>query len=196
MRVYEPLWGTCIERAINKAIDMVNRSKSKKAIVLLFNSTIIKVSHKKHPKAIAKFYDNERKRQSAEYRNSPEGKLAAREAEEHKQHLQSVADEALIKLDNLDFSDMNAIIGWLKQIWDASDHIDVDVKPQQIVKIFERHGFKPSVNCGDDFNGDDEENFARYLIGQALNNLKQDGFIYPVFDRLANDWREKFNRAA
>jgi len=196
MQVYDPLCGTHIERAINKVIDMVNRSKSKKAIMLSFNGTKIKVSHKKHPKALAKFYDNECKRHSAEYRNSPEGKQADHEAEERKLRLQNEADKALSELNSLDFSNLKAVIGWFEQIQDASDHVGVDVKPTHIVNEFLQRGFKPGVNCGKDFNGDDEENFARYIIGQALDNLIHVGAIHHMIGKFAEDWRTKFGCAA
>lgn len=196
MKIYEPLCGTHIERAINKVIDMVNRSKSKNAILLSFNGVKIKVSHKKHPKALAKFYNNECERRSAEYRNSPEGKQAACEAEERKRRLQDEADKALSELDKLDFSNLKAVIGWFEQILDASDHVGVDVKPTHIVNEFLQRGFKPGVNCDKDFNGDDEENFARYLIGQALDNLIHVGTIHHIFGKFAEDWRAKFDCAA
>ncbi|OGZ11660.1 MAG: hypothetical protein A3D67_00515 [Candidatus Lloydbacteria bacterium RIFCSPHIGHO2_02_FULL_51_22] len=61
-----------------------------------------------------------------------------------------------------------------------------------VIATFAAKGYHPNVNCGQDFHGDDRDNFARYIIGQALGNLACVGAIHQVVQRFTNDWKKKF----
>lgn len=53
-------------------------------------------------------------------------------------------------------------------------------------------GFFPNVNCGVDFNGEDEENVAKYIIGQALAGFSSVGCPHPIAETFIERWLTKF----
>ena len=126
------------------------------------------------------------------YRNSPEGKAAETMREAAITKLQETHDLALQDLRSLDWSSDIAVIDWVCRIQDATDHIGVAVRGREILDEFGRHGFEPSVNCGDAFRPDDRDNVHRYIVGQALDNLSGDGAIHGVVHKFAEDWKRRF----
>lgn len=118
------------------------------------------------------FHEESEKRAEA-YRKSPEGIKATKEAEERKQNMQEKANQLVESLGNLDFSDYESVLDWICDFQEASDHIGVSFdKSQVIISTFQNHGFDIGVNTGDDFNGEDAENFAKYLVGQVGRWIK------------------------
>jgi len=127
------------------------------------------------------------------YRKSPEGKAAAREQAERLVQMQLKHDVLMKKLPSLDFSSHIAVIDWLCEFQDPSDHIGVVKQQDVIVAIFATRGYHPSVNTGDAFDGSDQDNFARYIVGQALDMLQGSvGAIHQIIHKFADDWKEKF----
>lgn len=105
---------------------------------------------------------------------------------------QCCLDTAMPELSSLDFACLADVINWLGKIQGPSEIIGVRVPNKEIVATFRNHGFEPNVNYGRNFNEEDEDNHARWLIGQALVNLEDRGAIHKVFDRFADEWRKKF----
>ena len=194
METYEPIIGENIIEAAKCMVALANRTGD--TVAAKFNDIELKTNPSEDLETaaavITAYYSSESSRRAEAYRNSPEGKRAAADAEKRKQQSQCQMDEAMSELSSLNFSDLNAVIGWLEKVRDPSDHVGVVTPSKQIVETFRGHGYEPSVNCGKDFNGEDEENFARWLIGQALDNLNSVGAILQVFDKFAEDWRKKF----
>jgi hypothetical protein len=106
--------------------------------------------------------------------------------EEHK----ASPGEMIQQLETLDFKDVCALIGWLDKFEEKGFTAEV---ADGIIKLFEVNGYQADVNTGDDFNGEDRENFARYLIGQALNNLATIRTVSRTYSSLAEQWRKKFD---
>lgn len=127
------------------------------------------------------------------YRTSPKGKRAARESEERKEEAQRKADALMEQLPNLDFANQEAVLDWICEFQDPSDHIGVVKNQGEVLKIFAEHGYQPGVNTGEAFNGEDRDNFARYIIGKALDGLRCDtGAIHQVIHKFTDDWKKKF----
>lgn len=127
------------------------------------------------------------------YRTSPEGKRAARESEERKEEAQRKADALMEQLPNLDFANQEAVLDWICEFQGPSDHIGVVKNQGEVLKIFAEHGYQPGVNTGEAFNGEDRDNFARYIIGKALDGLRCDtGAIHQVIHKFTDDWKKKF----
>ncbi|MBI2454037.1 MAG: hypothetical protein HYV54_00450, partial [Parcubacteria group bacterium] len=173
MQIYAPSIGEDISVTAQRMVDLANENGG--TVMAEFNGIKLKTNRSKDSKvaiaAIMADYSSKRLHRVKVYRNSPEGKRAAADAKKRKKRVRYQMDEAMGELDSLDFSDLNAVISWLEKVRDPSDHVDVIVSGKQIVEIFRGHGYEPNVNCGKDFNGEDRENFARWLIGQALDNL-------------------------
>lgn len=144
------------------------------------------------PLHVIEAWQKEQDRRSEAYHNSPEGKRAAKEAEDRKKACQAAVDKLMQKFEALDFSNLDELVQFLDDLSEPGDHVNVSFDRQRIVDTFAQHGFERNVNIGDAFNANDRENVARYLIGQALNFLHMFGTIHPVFSFMAADWRKKF----
>lgn len=118
---------------------------------------------------------------------SPEGQKHLAEEKARIEQLQAEVDSAMEKLDQLDFGDLAAVIAWLELIhYDVGYASEVHVPSDKILSVLRSHGFEAGVNCNEQFDGQDEDNFARYVIGQAMS---QGG---PINRKHASEWRERF----
>lgn len=121
-----------------------------------------------------------------------EAELIEHELLEEHNTFQAKADEAFCRLPALDFSDLTALIDFFEEFLDASGVTHVNFDKQAVMDAFVEHGFDRNVNCGSEFDGDDRENYARWIIGQALASMMDGGAFVRVYDNYARDWREKF----
>ena len=142
--------------------------------------------------AIETLWNAKSAQRSEEYRNSPEGKRAAQEGEDHKNSCQATIDELMLRFETLDYENLDELVQFFDEMADPSDHVDVTVPRALIIETFARHGFRPSMNCGGEFNGEDRENYAKYLIGQALSGLNSFGAIHHIYHKFVAEWRGKF----
>lgn len=191
MREHGFMAGEHIESAVRELVALAN--KYKEPVKADFNSVEIVAHPGDDPSELQAKWSADMDRKAEAYRDSPEGKRAAREAEERKQKLQAEADHVMSTLDELDFNDLGSVINWLEALRDPSDHIDVHFDRQRMLDAFADHGFKPSVYCGDEFDETDRETYARWLIGQALDNIQHVGTIHGVYHKFSKEWREKFS---
>ena len=167
--------------------------KMKDTVKTKFNDIELTATSDSDVNAIVKFYNDESERRDEEYDNSPAGRKAAREVEERKATAQQKHDALMRRLPNLDFSNDVAVLDWLCEFQDPSDYIGVVKQQDVVLTTFAAHGYYPSVNCGKDFNENDRDNFARWLIGQALDGLRSEvGAIHQVIHKFADDWKKKF----
>lgn len=194
MQTYEPMVGNTINHSAEEMVRLAD--KTNEMVTASFNDIQLTANPGDNAENIVKFYSEESTRRAETYRNSPEGKQAVVEAEERKQVAQSKLDKAMTELSVLNFSDLTAVINWLEKVRDPSDYVGVVTPHEQIVATFRKHGFEPGANCGENFNGEDKENFAGWLIGQALDGLAGSVHaIHQVFHKFADDWRGKFAQA-
>jgi hypothetical protein len=190
---YEPMAGESVAYAAERMFKVVTLTGDQ--CTAHFNDIGLVVNPGDKPDNIVSFYFKESERRSQEYRESPAGKRAAQEVEDRRKRAQNMADQAVVDMAELDYTNRASVINWLERIREPSDHVGVDINAAGVVEKFEDHGFKLGVNCGDDFDGENEENFARWLIGQALDNLNSSGFIHQMFHTFAKDYRKKFVQA-
>lgn len=193
MNTYKPTCGTSIESAAKEMVKIANETLEK--VTADFNGIKIVVNPGYVPQGVVDFYHKECNRRAEEYSNSPEGKRAAAEAEELKQKAQQQMDEAMLELDSLDFSNFNVVINWLDKVRGPSDYVGTIEQRDKIAKVLRSNGYEPGVNCEEAFDGENEENFARWLIGQALECLISYRGIHQIFQKFAEDWRKKFGYA-
>ena len=92
----------------------------------------------------------------------------------------------------IDMQNLEAVIYWLELLQEPSDHIDVHVPVDQIIRYFNAAGYRENAFCGPLFNSEDKYVFAAWLIGQALAGLKTVGAIHGIFHKFAQEWRAKF----
>jgi len=142
--------------------------------------------------SLVAFYMKETQRRSEEYRQSPAGKQSAVDALDRQKKMQEQVDKALDELLSLDFSNLSDVIAWFGKIQEPPDFIHVKTPVDQIVPLFEKHGYEADANCGDDYVEDDMDNAGRYLVGQALSCLKSMGAIHQIYPSFEEKLRERF----
>ena len=160
-----------------------------------FNGISITVDGNSTVTSIIKNYMTESEKRDKEYRNSPAYKASQLESKKYAKDLQTKTDEIMKELPKLNFKDNMKVLDWLCEISDSIDDMRIKTRNSDIVKIFNDNGFFSNVNTGDDFKEDDEDNFARYIIGQALNCMESIGPIHLV-TTFTEQWKEKFNKVA
>jgi hypothetical protein len=140
---------------------------------------------------IVDFYMEESARRAKAYRNSPEGQKAERQRQIRIENLQRKADGLMAQLSTLDFESPRILLEWLSEIEDARDHIGVKVDTQLLISTFVAHGYLPNANTDDKFNEADPDNYARWIIGQAIKVP-----YFPLVGSFRQKWQEKFVTAA
>lgn len=161
----------------------------------IFNEIMLKASPSMTVAEVVADYHQRLDAREVAWRNSPEGQAAERDREERVRASQEKHDLLVRGLASLDFTNDIAVLDWLCAIQDATDHVSVVVRKNEILETFKRHGFEPGANCGDNFKGDDRENVFRYIVGQALGTL-QHVAIHGIIHKFAADWKAEFVGAA
>jgi hypothetical protein len=132
--------------------------------------------------------------QAEAYRQSPAGRATVRLMEDYRTDLQIQINSAMAELPSLNFHDLAVVIEWFKRIQEGSDHIYVHTPSREIVETFLAQGYEIGVNCGEAFDETSADNYGRWLIGQALQNLSTLGAIHQVYHKFSDEWRERFTR--
>jgi hypothetical protein len=182
--------GCHIAAAAKMLVDAV--AKTGEPVQGKFNDILLIADASSTPDGIVAFFDQQREIRAEEYRNSPEGKRAEQEAEERRSRLQQTHDSLMRKLPSLDMHDQVAVLDWLCQMQEPSDHIGIILRRTTIVSAFEKAGFVANANTGKAYKADDRENNFRYLVGQALAGLKDGPAIHSILHKFTKEWREKF----
>lgn len=106
---------------------------------------------------------------------------AKRGAEERRK-----AEELIDALSWVEKSDLPGIMEIIRDSHILGTFANADLAAK-FVELLESKGFKPNVNCGKDFNGDDPQNHAEWIIGQAMTMPG-----HGIENKFANDWLAKF----
>lgn len=141
------------------------------------------------------YFHEEFKRRAQAWRESPEGKAAARKRAQEIVRKQKKVDKLMTQLPQLDFSDLWKVILWLKEYQINFNDVGTKEDSKLVLDAFVEKGYLPGVNRKEEFNGEDKENSARWLIGQALASIVEYNCIHQMFPSLAMRWREKFGIA-
>lgn len=141
--------------------------------------------------AVLADWDAKQRAGAEAHRNSPEGIEAERRSEERRAAAQQKHDALMRRLPQLDFGNDVAVLDWLCEMQEPSDHSGVIVRKKTILEAFAKHGFTPGVNCGPDFRPESRENVHRWLVGQCLDGLESVA-IHGVVHKFAADWKKKF----
>lgn len=157
-----------------------------------FNEIELAASRNATPSEIVRLYHEECEARTEAYRKSPEGIAAAKRSDDERAALQQKHDALVARLPRLDFGDQVAVLDWLCQMQEPSDRNGVLVKRKTIVAAFEKRGFEAGANCGKDYRPGDRENMFRYLVGQALDGLKNGPAIHGILHKFVGEWKAQF----
>lgn len=137
-------------------------------------------------------YHEELDARAEAYRKSPEGIAAKAKEKAETISRQATCDALMVEFATLDLTNDAALIDWLDRFQDPSDDMRIRKDVGVVVRALEAAGYVSGANCGPAFNEEDRDNYARYLIGQALSNLKHVGAIHQVFGTFHERWKAKF----
>lgn len=179
------------------AQQLINEAQESNTIVAgTFNGIDLVVDPKSNLSVdeIVATFTSEMNKKAEAYRKSPEGIRANKEAEEKKQNMQEKANQLVEQLNTLDFSDYELVLEWICNFQEASDYIGTSYDKNKVISTFKNNGFAIGVNTGKDFNGENAENFAKYLVGQALDGINTVGAPHQIVHKFTNDWKQKFGK--
>lgn len=192
MHTVEFLPGTHIANAANELVKAADEHGAARGV---FNGIEMTAERSASPAAIVDTFHREQARRLDEYRQSPEHKEAERQANQRRSEAQQTHDTLMARLPTLDMGNDVAVLDWLCQMQEPSDHVGVIVRKQTIIDAFEKAGFRANANCGAAYKPGDRQNMHRYLVGQALAGLKEGPAIHPIIHKFANEWRQQFAEA-
>lgn len=178
------------------ARELIEAAKANGSATGKFNNIILVAREGTTEADIRADFDRQSEARAEAWRNSPEGQTAAKEREDRRSALQSVADGLMVCLRTLDWKNDAEVLDWCCDIQEPSDYNGVLVRRETIIEIFAKHGYQPNANVGPDYKDGDRENMFRYLVGQALSGLKTGPSIHPIIHKFADDWRARFLRHA
>lgn len=191
MNVYEMTPSQHIDKTVERMIALAKETKGE--VRTKFNGIELVATEDSIFENMIEDFKIKMEESRKEYRESPEGQRLKRESEERKQESQQKADALMEELPSLDFNNQEAVLNWICEFQEPSDHIGVITDNEKVLKIFSENGYQPNVNVGEAFNGEDRDNFARYIVGQALDGLQGNvGAINQIVHKFTDDWKKKF----
>ncbi len=159
-----------------------------------FNGITITVDDTSTIESVVGGFHSELEKSSEEYKKSDKYKADQLKDEQERNKMQLEANALMQELPKLNFKDNVQLLEWLCRIQPATDRIGVKTTKTEIIKIFNDNGFATGANTGKNFKENDEDNFARYIIGHALSGLDEFGTIHHMVIKFTNDWKQKFNK--
>lgn len=183
------LGGTHIEDAARDLVEAVAAGASE--ALGEFNDITLTAKPGTTAAEIETFYHVEMAARAEAYRKSPAGIKDAADREEATKQGQALADALMAELETLDISDSGVALDWLCRFQGPSDDIGVRKDAHRVVQTFVERGYGVNVNLGDEFNENDRENYARYIIGQALHGLQHIGAIHGMVGVFRDRWAAK-----
>lgn len=189
INLYEPLTGN-----VNKTVEQIITlaKETKKNVIAKFNGIELMANQESTADDIINDFLKKSDKATEIYDKSPEGQSAARESEESKEKAQMKADALVEQLSSLDFTNQELVLDWVCEFQYPSDHGDVVNDQGKILEIFSEHGYYPKVNTDEALNREDSDNFARFIIGQALDGLRNVHAVPQIVHGLTDDWKKKF----
>lgn len=171
----------------------------------MFNDTRIECTDFSNPdkKAVAaqivSKWESDRAIAQEAWRNGPEGQAYALrqkfEGEKHDQILNGLIRQMDQNL--VDFGNDEQVLQLLVKCQDSTDciltsqNVRNDFKTKLLFRL-KAFGFKSNDCTGKQFNGEDPANFARYIIGQAMDGLQSMGAIHQMVHIFTGQWMTKF----
>lgn len=184
--IYTPAWGEHLAHAIRWMYLVANANNAE--VQMEFNEETVTIRPGDNPEEVICAYQEKISNHGKEQRNSPEH-TAYQEAIKKQKYAQHKKLLTLCK-EKPDFDSLESCIDW----FDALSKLDLLLLSHlPVAGLFQKHGYRSNVFIGKDFNPEDKEVFARWLIGQALHCIETVGTIYPMFSEHAAFWKEKFN---
>jgi hypothetical protein len=183
--IYTPEWGEKVKHAVELMVRVANANNA--TVKMLFNKIEVRVAPGDDVADVVTTYLDKVAIIERKYMSSEEYKSYVEEVS----RMRYEQREKLTKLckNKPDFTNFESVIDWLTEL-SKLDMISIEHLP--ILEMFKKHGFLPHVCIGHMFDMEDRETASRWLIGQALESLRQRRNIYSMFKFNVKQWKDKF----
>lgn len=159
-----------------------------------FNGVTLTATGKETPEILREQFYIQLGKNSEAYKRSPEYKKEQERRQKEVSTLQKKHDELISCFPTLNFKDYNAVIDFIHQYYQVTDHVGVEKNHKHVIKLLEDNGYISNANTGDNFKENDEENTARYIIGQFMSCVKESGACPPVLSSFYEKYVDKFRK--
>jgi hypothetical protein len=172
--------------------NLTNIKHVKDEIVGSFNGISLKVSATSTVASIVQDYSNQINSKKEAYLNSQELKDSEQKNKIKLEKLNNDVIFVINKLIDLDFQDSFATLKWMSELQPYSYEVGVNIPTKEIVEKFASYGYVINANTDEEFNGENKDNYARYIIGQCLAGLSKSKEIHPIMHDFLAKWEAKF----
>lgn len=121
------------------------------------------------------------------YEASPEGKRRAEEQRQQQAERDGKATQLLAELPAALATEPDTV-SWIGRFAEVSDYIGLSYDKQAVAATLESAGYVRNDCVGDPAVKTNKTVFARWLVGQAIDNLRSGYGIHPVAIRFAADY--------
>lgn len=179
--------GCDIHSVCVEAIQLAVRNKMK--VEFQFNGVDIIVTENDTPDDVVAEFLNELDRRANIWKESEAGKQYAKEQAQKLDILQHAVDEMLYVFDEIS-TDTGKLIAWVGRVAELNDHIGLKFDKLELAKKMEALGYVENEEVGTRSVDIQQSKLrmARYIIGQAINNLKSGMPIHPMCSKFATDY--------
>lgn len=87
---------------------------------------------------------------------------------------------------------LETLLQWLSDFQQYSDRIDVHTDDKLVFDELKSLGYVSGMNCGENFDGKNKENFAEYIIGQCMECIERVSTIHQIIPKFVDDWNKEF----
>jgi hypothetical protein len=95
-------------------------------------------------------------------------------------------------LPELDTTNHYAVLDWLNTLLPYAENYYARFDRTNVIRCLESAGYQANANTAENFAADNMDNFAGYIVGQALDGLKRHGSIHSMMSTFYGQWLEKF----
>lgn len=203
MKTKEIVEGTAGQHVKEFAKELVERRQSVhnggQDFEATFNGAIITIKANSTVDSIVSDFFGEMDKQAEVYRNSDAFKEQEKRTQSNAGKRVEDWNVLMAKLPKLNFKDHNEVLDWLYNYCETIDYIPaLDKEPKMVesrvpvATALINGGYEVNANTGVNFKKDDEENFARYLIGQVLTYLNRNSAVPQVFGTMYDSYQKQF----
>lgn len=179
--------GSHISKCIIEAIEIAKSTR--KEVEFDFNGVNLKVTKDSSAELVAKWWDDEIDRQRQEYLASPAYKELCAKRESKRALDQAKIDELVDRLENGRMSE-DALVAWVGEFAEINDDIGLNIHKDSVLKALTAAGYKRNECVGDENVKTVKTIFAKWLIGQAIDNLENGMPIHPIASNFAKTYSE------
>jgi hypothetical protein len=181
--------GTSIATACKEAMKLSNNRC--KSVHFNFNGILIKTAENSTVDQLNNFYHLELERNHEIYINSDEYKELEKKRQAKTLKDQNSLNKLISELDDI-ISNEDNLIAWLGSFSYLNDNLQINFNKEEIIQKLEESGYKRNVYTNENFVKDDKNICAKWLIGQALDNLHSGRRVHSMCQMFADDYKVKF----